>query len=65
MWSWWAHLTVVDRTNIVCFILLLILSAVMGTICQKIWQKKWISSFIWILLVDLCGLILLIARLLF
>lgn len=66
MRNWWDHnLTMTDRTNIVCFVFLLMFSVMIGIISKKIWKKKWTASFIWILLIDFCGLILLIVRLLF
>ena len=64
-WNWWLYsLTVTDRTNIVCFILLMIISAVCILVHMKISSPGIrIISIIWILFMDFLGIQLLRVRL--
>lgn len=55
-------MSVYDRTNLVCFLLLIAFSVLFGVINRRIWKEDWIPSLVWIILVDLAGLILAIYR---
>lgn len=64
MKAWWFQkLTVTDRTNIVCFIILMIISAVGILLAKKMKLPIWKFQIGWILFMDVLGVLLLIARL--
>lgn len=64
MKKWWLYeLTVTDRTNIVCFIIVMVISVICIWIAKKMKLHCWKFQIGWILFMDLLGVILLITRL--
>lgn len=51
-----------DKLNITCFLLVMLLSVVMGIINRIVWKDMWIPSLVWILIVDFFAVILLVYR---
>lgn len=61
---WWLYqLTVTDRTNIVCFIIVMLISAVCIGIAYKMKLPIWKFQIGWILFNDALGVLLLVSRL--
>lgn len=61
---WWLYqLTVTDRTNIVCFIIVMLISAVCIVVAYKMKLSIWKAQIGWILFNDVLGVLLLISRL--
>lgn len=64
MKHWWLQeLTVTDRTNIVCFIILMIVSAICIGFAKKMKLPIWKFQIGWILFMDFLGILLLVTRL--
>lgn len=51
-----------DKLNITCFLLVMLLSVVMGIINRIVWKDMRIPSLVWILIVDFFAVILLVYR---
>ena len=61
---WWLYqLTVTDRTNIVCFIIVMLISAVCIGVAYKMKLSIWKAQIGWILFNDVLAVLLLISRL--
>lgn len=56
-------MSVTDRTNIVCFIITMIISVICIIIAKKMKLPIWKFQIGWILLMDVIGVALLISRL--
>lgn len=64
MAEWWIYqLSVTDRTNIVCFVILMIISVIGIVIVKKVKLPVWKFQVGWILFVDIIGVALLMTRL--
>lgn len=64
MGEWWLYqLNVTDRTNIVCFIIVMIISAICIAIAKKMKLPIWKFQIAWILFMDVIGVALLVSRL--
>lgn len=64
MQNWWLNtLTVTDRTNIVCFIILMTVSAVCAIVVKKMKLPFWGLQIAWIIFMDILGVLLLVTRL--
>lgn len=64
MREWWIYeLTVTDRTNIVCFIIVMLLSVICLWIAKKMKLPIWKFQIGWILFMDVLAVLLLITRL--
>lgn len=64
MRKWWLYeLTVTDRTNIVCFIIVMLLSVICIWIAKKMKLPIWKFQIGWILFMDVLAVLLLITRL--
>ncbi len=64
MWEWWMYqLNVTDRTNIICFVIVILISVVCIAIARKMKLPIWMFQIGWVLLMDLIGVALLISRL--
>lgn len=64
MREWWMYqLNVADRTNIICFVIVILISVVCIAIAKKMKLSIWKFQIGWILLMDLIGVALLISRL--
>lgn len=65
MQYWWLYqLTVTDRTNIICFTVVMILSVICIIGVIKLPPREFVKTRIaWILLMDVIGVCLLISRL--
>ncbi len=64
MRQWWLYqLSVADRTNIVCFVIVMIISVICIAIVKKMKLEIWKFQIGWILLMDLMGVVLLVSRL--
>lgn len=62
--QWWLHeLTVTDRTNIVCFIIVMLISVVCIAIAEKMKLPIWKLQIGMILFYDAIGVLLLVIRL--
>ena len=62
--NWWLYqLTVTDRTNIVCFIILMVISVICIVIVKKMKLPIWKFQIGWILFMDALGTLLLVSRL--
>lgn len=61
---WWLYqLTVTDRTNIVCFIIVMLISAICIGVVLKMKLPIWKFQIGWILFNDVLGVLLLVSRL--
>lgn len=56
-------MSVTDRTNIVCFCIVIVFSIIMGMICKKVWKDKWLPCLVWIITVDVFSVFFLVFRL--
>lgn len=62
--NWWLYsLSVTDRTNIVCFIIFMMISATLTGVVIKMKLPTWKLQMVSILLHDFAAVILLIVRL--
>lgn len=60
---WYFQLTVTERTNIFCFIIVMLISVVCFMIAKKKKLPCWKFQIGWILFMDLLGVFLLLTRL--
>lgn len=64
MHKWWLHqLNATDRTNIACFVIVMLISVICIVITKKMKLPVWKLHIGWILFMDLIGVALLISRL--
>lgn len=64
MKNWWLYqLSVTDRTNIVCFVIVMVISVICIVIAKKMKLPIWKFQIAWILLMDVIGVVLLVSRL--
>ena len=64
MKNWWLHqLTVTDRTNIVCFVIVSIVAVICAIIAKKMKLPVWKFQVAWIGLMEIIAVVLLISRL--
>ncbi len=64
MAEWWLYqLSITDRTNIVCFLILMIISVIGIVIVKKMKLPVWKFQVGGILLMDIIGVALLVIRL--
>lgn len=59
---WMYEVSVTDRTNIVCFAIVMIISVACIWIAKKMKLPIWKLQIAWILLIDAIGAVLLITR---
>lgn len=56
-------MTATDKLNIVCFVILIVISIICLGIAKKMKLSCWKFQVVWILFMDLIGVFLLISRL--
>lgn len=56
-------MTATDKLNIVCFVILIVISIICLVIAKKMKLSCWKFQIVWILFMDLIGVFLLISRL--
>lgn len=64
MEEWWLYqLSITDRTNIVCFVIVMLISIICIVVLKKMNPYYLRFRIMWVVLMDIIGVVLLVTRL--